>query len=360
MKRRSVVGQMLATALLLAGGAIAATSAPPELDQPGAEIQREDPDISLLQPLLPPFTATRIERDPDAEDCGPLSLSPSGRYLFAEVRAGDRQSVLLLDADGKLLRDLTREQAAFASAAWGSSDQQLHLELRGEAGARPRFLNHNPVTAATGAALPGGLPEWALGGKDYLLAIATAERAPGKTVPSGYQRYTSAHAPIGRPLAAEAPVWSGDGQWLAFLSAAARNTEPAPAVQLREVRVLPARGEVPRVVISRGGWDRLAKEQAWQQATGPDTLAWSPGADALYGLCTARAELEGQRFLVRLDVRTPRRDVLPVPPSTEIVSVSADARHWIVRLGSRLYRLDFKVPAPKKRPAGVTSATFRN
>lgn len=359
MKRRSVVGRTLAIVLLLAGGGIAAMGAPLDLDQPGAEIQREDPDVSLLQPLLPSFTATRIERDPDVEGWGPLSLSPSGRYLFAEVRAGDRQSVLLLDADGKLLRDLTREQAAFASAAWGSSDQQLLLELRGEAGARPRFLNHNPVTAATGAALPGGLPEWALGGKDYLLALATAERAPGKTVPSGYQRYTSAHAPIGRPLAAEAPVWSGDGQWLAFLSAAVRDMEPATAA-LREVRVLPARGDVPRVVISRGGWDRLAKEQAWQQATGPESLAWSPGAEALFCLCTARTELDGQRFLVRLDVRTPRRDVLPVPPSTEIVSVSADARHWIVRLGSRLYRLDFKVPPPKKRPAGVASATVSN
>jgi hypothetical protein len=328
------------------------------LDQPGAEIQREEPDVSLLRPLLPPFTATLLERDPDSEGWGALQLSPTGRFLFAEVRTGERQSVLLLDADGKLLRDLTREQASFASAAWGATDQQLLLEYRGESGVRPRFLTHNPVSAATASAPRGGLPEWALGGKDYLLALAIAERMPGRgDGPSGFQRYTSAHAPVGRPLLAEEPIWSGDGQWLAFLTATTYDSRPSPTAQLQEVRMLAARGDVPRVVIARSGWDRLAKEQGWQQASGPDSLAWGPHADALFCLCTARAGLEGQRFLVRLDVRTPRREVLPVPQGTELMSVSADARHWIVRLGSRLFRLDFKAAPSKKRPAGVATVS---
>jgi hypothetical protein len=343
---------------LFAGGEMSVASAPQELDQPGAEILRDDPDVSLLQPLLPPFTATPVERDPDAEGWGPLRLSPTGRYLLAEVRTGNRQSVQLLDADGRLLRDLTRDQAPFASAVWGATDQQLLLECRGDAGSRPRFLAHNPVSAATTAVPRGGLAEWASGGKDYLLALAAGERTPGRDdLPSGYQRYTAAHDPVGRPLMAEEPTWSGDGQWLAFLTGAIKGAEPAAPLQLREIRLLPARGDVPRVVLSRGGWERLAKEQAWQQATGPESLAWSPNAEALFCLCTARAELDGQRFLVRVDVRTPRREVLPVPVSTQIVSVSADARHWIVRLGSRLYRLDFKVAPPKKRPAGVATAS---
>ena len=354
MKRRTLIGRALTMTLFLAGGGISAVGAPLELDQPGAEILREEPDATLLQSLLPPFTATHVDRDPDAEGWGPLQLSPSGRYLFAVVRTGDRQSVVLLDADGTFIRDLTREQAPFASASWGVTDQQLLLEFRGEPAARPRFLIHNPVSASTAAAPRAGLPEWALGGKDYLLGLSTAERtAGGGEVPSTYQRYSAAHAPVGRPLMADEPVWRGDGQWLAFLAASARMSEPASPLQLREVRVLPARGEVPRVVISRGGWERLAKEQSWQQASGPESLAWSPAAEALFCLVTARAELDGQRFLVRLDVRTPRREVLAVPPGTEIVSVSADARHWIVRLGSRLFRLDFKGAPPKKRTAAI-------
>lgn len=358
MKRRTVVGHALTFACVLAGGGVAALGAPKELDQPGAEIQPEEPDVSLLQPLLPPFTATLLERDPDAAGWGPLQLSPTGRFLFAEVRTGERQSVMLLDADGKLLRDLTRDQAVFASAAWGANDQQLLLEYRGERGTRPRFLTHNPVSAATASTLRSGLPEWALGGRDYLLALATAERMPGREdVPSGFQRYTSAHAPVGRPLLADEPIWSGDGQWLAFLSATLHEGDASPTAQLQEVRMLPARGDVPRVVMARSGWERLAKEQDWQHASGPDSLAWGPNADSLYCLCTARAELEGQRFLIRLDVRTPRRELLPVPPTLDLVSVSADARHWLVGLGSRLYRLDFKAAPPKKRPAGVATTS---
>lgn len=356
MNRRIFVHHALLLATSATGGVAAALGAPTELDQPGAEVPREEPDSSLLQPLLPAYSAVLLERDPDVEGWGPLRLSPSGRFLFAEVRTGDRQSVMLLDAEAKLLRELSHELSPLVSAAWGATDQQLLLECREKADARPRYFVHNPVKGTTSAAARGGLPEWASGGKDYLLALATAERTPGRQdVPSGFQRYTAAHDPIGRPLAAERPAWSGDGQWLAFVTSVVKD-EPEALAELQEVRVLPARGEVPRVVMSHSGWNRLAKEGGWQQASGPDCLTWSPEGDALYGICTARTEVEGQQFLIRMDVRAPRRQVLPVPAGTEIVSVSADARHWIVRLGSRLHRLDFKVVASKKRAVSLSTA----
>lgn len=357
MKRRNFIYRTLLAVSTAASCGAAALGAPADLDLPGTEVQPREPDPSPLQPLLPPFSAVALEQDPDAEGWDALRLSPSGRYFFAEVRAGERRSVLLFEGDGKLIRDLTRDVAPFASAAWGASDQQLLLECREKPNQRPRFMTCNPATGAVTASPRGGLPEWALGGKDYLLALATAERGPGKTDGfSGFQRYTATHDPIGRPLAAEEPVWSGDGQWLAYLAASAPGSEPAPAASLQEVRVLPARGDVPRVVISRGGWDRLAREQGWQHASGPDGLAWAPAGDALFCLCTARTELDGQRFLVRLDVRTPRREVLAVPEDTVLISASADARHWLVRLAGRLYRLDFKTPPAKKRAAGPATA----
>lgn len=355
MNRRTFVHHSLLLATLATGGVDAALGAPTELDQPGAEVPREEPDSSLLQPLLPAYSAILLERDPDVEGWGPLRLSPSGRYLFAEVRMGDRQSVMILDGEAKLLRDLSHDLSPLVSAAWGASDQQLLLECREKADARPKYFVHNPVKGITSAAVRGGLPEWAAGGKDYLLALATAERTPGRQdVPSGFQRYTAAHDPIGRPLTAERPAWSGDGQSLAYATSVVKD-QPEALAELQEVRVLPARGEVPRVVMSHGGWNRLAKEQGWQQASGPDCLTWSPEGDALYGICTARTEVEGQQFLIRMDVRAPRRQILAVPAGTEIISASANARHWLVRLGSRLYRLDFKVASSKKRSANLST-----
>ncbi|MCC2668956.1 MAG: hypothetical protein K0Q72_1427 [Armatimonadetes bacterium] len=331
--------------------------AAPPADVPGEEVVQDLPTPALLASFLPPFKAVLLERAPDAASWNTLRLSPTGKYLLAEVRVGLRQSVLLLDPDGGVIRDLTTDRFASARGLWGASDQQVLLECRAEPSSRPRYLKYNPVSEGNAPALVPGLPEWAPGGKDYLLAIAAGERLPGRDDgPVAFQRYSVTNDPVGRPLPADDPTWSGDGQWLAFLGRPGMvPSDAASTLQLLEVRVLPARGDVPRVVVSRAGWDRLARENGWSEATGPDDLVWAPAGDALFGICKARTGRGDEHFLVRMDLRTARRDVLPLPERTEIVTTSADARHWVLRMDERLFRLDFEAPAaPKKRPPATS------
>jgi len=306
---------------------------------------------TLLEPLLPPFDALAMEFPTDAEGMGPLRLSPGGRYCLAELRTARGQSVLLFDADGKLIRDLTSDKYSHASGAWGASDQQVLLECRTAPGTRPTHLRVNPTTGAIAAGSMPGLPDWAPGGKDYLVGLAVD--SPGvEREPAWFQRYTSANDPVGRPLAIAEPVWSGDGLWLAFAAQAkAAETAPTEVLSMNEVRVLPARGDIPRVVLSRGGWSRLAKTNGWLRSAGPERLAWSPGGDALFGVFAVLTDTGDQKCLVRMDIRSPRRDVLLLPADSELVSASADTRHWIVRLGDRLFRLDFEhQPSPARKP----------
>jgi hypothetical protein len=329
----------------------AARSAEAPVDLPGAEVIRPEYEPELLEPLLPDFEVQRLELLSDADGRGPLRLSPTGRYCLAEQRVGQKQTVLLFDADGQLLRDLTGDRFTHATGVWGANDQQILLECRTAPGARPVQLKINPVTGASSAGSVPGLPGWAPDGKHYLLGLAV-DRPGEEAEPVWVQRYTAANDPVGRPLAASTPIWSADGLWLAFGAQRAKPVdEPSPSEHhLNEVRVLPVRGEVPRVVLSRGGWTKLAQANGWLGGAGPEQLAWSPRGDALYGVVTVRKEAGSQKCLVRMDVRSPRREILALPSEAALVSASADARHWIVRLGDRLFRLDFMqehAPAPK-------------
>jgi len=358
--RRGLLAVCLLMAAQLCG---AARGAETPVDLPGAEISRPEYVPELLEPLLPNFAAQVMELPSDADGMGPLRLSPSGRYCLAEQRVGRKQSVLLFDADGKLLRDLTGDHYIHAIGAWGANDQQVLLECRTTLGARPVRLKVNPATGASSAGSVPGLPGWSPDGKHYLLGLAVD--SPGvEPEPAWVQRYTAANDPVGRPLAVLEPAWSADGLWLAFSAQPSKQPEGAEPAErkLNEVRVLPVRGDVPRVVLSRGGWAKLARANGWIGGEGPEQLAWSSGGDALYGVFTVRTETGPQKCLVRMDVRSPRRDVLPLPIAAELISASADARHWIVRLGDRLYRLDFEpqpaAPPKAPGPSGPTRKAF--
>jgi hypothetical protein len=358
MRPRIVEGLWAVCLVLATHVSEPARGATAPVDLPGAEIIRPEFDPELLEPLLPNFEAQTMELPSDADGMGPLRLSPTGRYCLAEQRVGRKQSVLLFDADGKLLRDLTGDRFSHATGTWGANDLQVLLECRVTPGARPVHLKINPVSGASSAGSIPGLPGWAPDGKHYLLGLSID--SPGEEPePAWIQRYTSANDPIGRPMAVRGPVWSADGMWLAF---GAQPPKPADDVEptdykMNEVRVLPTRGDVPRVVLSRGGWMKLARANGWLSGDGPQQLAWSPGGDALYGLFTVRTTAGPQKCLVRMDVRSPRREVLSLPAAAELVSASADARHWIVRLGDRLFRLDFVLDPPAPSRAPVPSGT---
>ena len=356
MNRRSWLSGAAGVAVSLAFARAGLAFAP--VDTPGEEVPPPPPDPAILASILPPFKSELLEHDPEIAGWEALRLSPTGRYLLAEVRAGRKQSVQLLDPDGKLIRDLTADRYTSARGLWGATDQQLLLECRAEGSTRPRHLKYNPVSEGSAPAVVPGMPEWAPGGRDYLLALAAAERSGDE--PVAFQRYTVANDPVGRPLPVEDPVWSADGQWLAFLGRSAVPTTENAGSQLLEVRVLPARGDVPRVVVSRGGWERLAKENGWTEASGPENLTWSPAGEALLGICAAHTERGEEKFLVRMDLRTAHREVLAIPAKTEIVTTSADARHWIIRLEDRLFRLDFEAPPPaKKRTPSASAGSLR-
>lgn len=312
-------------------------------DRPGQETHAAPPDPSILQSLLPPFTAAALERAPEVDGWGPLQLSPAGRFCLAQLRSGARQSVSLLDANGVPLRDLTTDRAVSAAAVWGYSDQHILLEMRPQPTAKPEFQHLDRVSGAITPATIPGLPHWSPLGKDYWLSL-----------PGGWQRYAGEGNATGHVVVAREPVWSGDGQWLAYTAAHGRADEkPSPVSGLEEVRLLPSRGDVARVLVSAPGWERLAKEKGWSEARGPERLVWSSTGDALFGFVNARTEAGEGRFLVRLDLHSPKREALPVPPETRLVSASGDTHHWLVQLGDQLFRLDFGTPAPKKQAPDV-------
>lgn len=335
----------LLAALLCAGGVWPVHAQPPgkPVDLPGAEPVLPGAGPEVLEPLLPAFEAAPLEWPVRFGPLHHLRLSPTGRYCLAKRINGGRESILLLDENGRQIRDLTENRFQEADAVWGATDEQVLLEVRVTPNQPPAHLRVNPLAGThVPAALPG-LPHWAAGARDYHLDLGADDDNPHH---AGLQRYTAADAPVGRPLAATAPVWSGDGQWLAFIARQPQaETEEAAALPWNEVRVLPARGEVPRVILSRGGWERLARTHGWLGGSGPRQVAWSPTGDALYVMFNARTPAGERKYLARLEIRTPKRELLEVPLETEILSVSANARHWIVRLGERLFRLDFAAPS---------------
>ena len=340
--------------------AVAVQAANPP-DQPGEVTTGAAPQPSILQSLLPPFTATPLERAPEAEGWGPLRISPAGRFCLSEVEEGEKRSVFLLDHNAQPLRDLTRKQYPQASAIWGYSDQHILLECRKDAMGKPLFLHMDRVTGSTTASTIPGVPRWSPTGKDYFL--------PSMASSGFYQRYTGKDVPVGHQLYGNEPVWSSDGQSLAYLAVNGKGETAPPAKEgipkvkpegapapsapdgPPEIRILPARGDVPRVILSSTGWTKLLTEKGWSSMTVSDPLAWSPADDALYAFCSAKLVMGGgaeSSYLLKLDLRSPKREVLPLPSGSRLVSTSGDSHHWILQMGDHLFRLDFAAPPAKK------------
>lgn len=308
-------------------------------EKPGREMPREASEPEALRAFLPPFTAAPLVPPAASEGWGDLRISPSGRFFLAERTAGARRSVHLLDEHGVLFRGFSSPSCRWASARWSQSDASFFMECRAGRTGKPTYHRVNRVTEkATEVRMPG-LGCWSATGHDYFIPVQPVPKLPA----GRFQRYNSGHRAVGAALGASEPTWSPDGKLLAFTTERPR---PAgvPAQEwspVREVRVVPARGDVARVVMSRAGWTRLIQERGWLWASGPDTVAWSPAGDALFGVITARTEDEEIRYLMRMDRKEPRRDLQPVDNTTRIVSTSADGRHWVLEMNTGFYRLDF-------------------
>lgn len=312
-------------------------------DAPGQEPSEGARIPAALQELLPPFTAFPFDPPPASQGWGPVSLSPSGKSLLAQRREGERLAVFLLDRNGEPLKDLTSEHYPIAAGVWGPDDTQILLECRQEANSRAEYMKVFPASGRLLPASVAGLPSWAGGAKSYLVETGRTDSPSGGHRTAGqYQRFTSANVAVGGPLTVSHPVWSGDGQWLAFLRERPRpaDAEERSFSPVREVRVIPARGSVQRVVLPFAAWDRLIKERGWRWVSGPKSLFWGPSGEALYGFCVTRTDSEETRNLMRIDLKQPKRDLVAVDDLADLVSASADGRHWILQLGDRHYRLD--------------------
>jgi len=312
----------------------------------GAPLARAQPPGAAREPealagFLPPFTATPFDAPPAAGGWGPALLSPTGRFFLIERLQHDRRTVHVLDQDGEVLRGYASPDCAFSAARWGPTDAAIYQECRASPRGAPRYVRVERTSDRERPSRIRGLPIWAWGGQDYVLPIEPRPRTPGASL---YRRYRADNVRVGDPLGVAEPVWSPDGRSLAFLTERPR---PAGATEeefppLREVRALPARGTVPRVVLSRAGWTKLMEDRGWLWARGPDALAWSPEGDALFGLCLARTGDEEVRFFLRMDLKTPDRQTSLVGDATRWVSVSADGRHWLLEMDTGAYRLAFK------------------
>lgn len=317
-------------------------------DTPGQELPEGVRIPAALQPLLPPFTATLFDPPAAAQGWGPLSLSPTGKYLLAQKRQDDARGLFVLDLQGETVQEVVVDEGVISSAVWGFDDTLVYLEVRKSPTGGSTFMRRHLPSGRAVSTKVGGLPLWPVRGKNYLIRTGGTESpSGGQALPSHWQRYTAKDAVVGTPLQLLEPAWSADGKWLAYLRPKVR-----PPMQdertfspIREVRIMPAEGSLPRVVLPFAAWDRLIKEKGWRWASGPERLFWSPGGDALFGFCTARTGDTETRYLMRIDLRQPKRDFVPVEEPAEILTASADARRWILQLGDRFYRLDFQ-PKP--------------
>lgn len=314
-------------------------------DKPGQELPEGARIPAALQPLLPPFTASLFDPPSAAQGWGPVSLSPTGKYFLAQRRQDESRGLYLLDAQGETVQEVITDETSVTAAGWGLDDTLVHLETRKKPGGSPTYQRRHLPTGRSVVSKVAGLPLWPLRGKTYLVRVAGTESpSGGQALPGHWQRYTATDAAVGAPLQVLEPTWSADGKWLAYLRPKVRGPmqDERTFSPIREVRIMPSEGSLPRVVLPFAAWDRLMKERGWRWASGPERLFWAPAGEALFGFCTARTGNEETRYLMRIDLKQPKRDFVPVEEPAQILTASADARHWILQLGERYYRLNFQ------------------
>jgi hypothetical protein len=333
---------LLFPSTVLAALALAAAAAfgAPAGEKPGVMPQTEATEPEGLKALLPPFTEMSVVPPAASEGWSPLMISPNGKFFLGERTRGGRRSVHLFDENAMLFRGLGSSACRWSSARWGQSDWTFFLECRPTATGKPEYKKVDRVSEKETPSRINGLARWTAKGDDFYLPVTPTPKTPGAP---RFQRYTSANKPVGIPLATDEPAWSADSTLLAFVT---RRPRPADVPEkewspVGEVRVIPARGDVARVVLSRGSWTKLMEERGWKWASGPDNVAWSPTGDALFGVVTVRTGSEEQRYLMRIDLKEPRREFQLVDETTHLVSASADGKHWLIEMDSGAYRLDF-------------------
>lgn len=300
----------------------------------------EATDPEGLKGILPPFSSSPFLPPSSAEGWGPVRISPTGKFFLVERTAGTRRSVHLLDREGTLVRGFASADRRWSSAQWGPSDLTFYMECRDRPNAPARYVKVERTTDKERPSPIKGLARWSATGQDYLLPLTPRPREAGA---GRYQRFTLRNTPTGAPLGSSEPVWSPNGRLLAFATERPRPAELTEAEwpPVRELRVIPARGEVARVVLSRAAWTKLIQENGWKWASGPESLAWSPRGDALFGVITVRTGSEERRYLLRMDLGQPQRKLQLLDNTTHLVTASADGRHWLVEMDTGFFRLDF-------------------